>query len=119
MAHFAEINENNVVLRVIFIDNSDCLSASGDEWDAIGALYCKNLLGGNWIGTSYNNNSTRKNYASPGATYDEALNAFIEPSPFLSWIFDKTIYGYVAPVAYPSDGFIHRWNENRQSWARR
>ena len=118
MAHFAEIDENNTVLRVIVINDSDCLDASGNEWSAVGALYCKNLLGGNWIQTSYND-SMRKNYACVGATYREDLDGFIQHCPFASWVLNETTCKYEAPVAYPSDGFDHYWNEKHQNWARK
>ena len=125
MAHFAEIDENNLVLRVIVINNSDCLDASGNEWESIGALYCKNLLGGTWIQTSYHDN-IRKNYACIGALYSEDLNAFIYPSPFASWVLNQTACKYEAPKAYPADGwsgtnengFTYYWNESVKNWAR-
>ena len=127
MAHFAEINDNNIVLRVIAVDNSDCLDANGNEWDAIGALFCYNLLGGTWKQTSYNNNSVRKNYACVNAEYREDLNAFIHPSPHASWVLNETTCKWEAPKPYPADGwaegtnengFTYSWNESVKNWAR-
>lgn len=73
MAHFAEINENNVVLRVLVTDNND---PNGDE----GYQWLIDNLGGTWIKTSYNGN-IRKNFAGIGYTYDQTRDAFIPPKP--------------------------------------
>lgn len=73
MAHWAEIDENNLVLRVIVTDNND---PNGDE----GYLWLLNNLGGTWVKTSYNGN-IRKNFAGIGFSYDETLDAFIPPKP--------------------------------------
>ncbi len=73
MAHWAEIDNNNIVLRVLVGDNND---PNGDE----GYQWLIDNLGGTWIKTSYNGN-IRKNYAGIGYTYDEARDAFIAPSP--------------------------------------
>jgi hypothetical protein len=80
MAHFAELNENNIVTRVIVVSNDDCLDQYGNENEAIGALFCHNLLGGRWIQTSYNANF-RGIYAGIGDYYDEELDIFIAPDP--------------------------------------
>jgi len=80
MAHFAELNENNIVTRVIVVSNDDCLDQYGNENEAIGALFCHNLLGGRWIQTSYNANF-RGIYAGMGDYYDEELDIFIAPAP--------------------------------------
>jgi hypothetical protein len=126
MAHFAEIDENNIVLQVIVINNSDCLDASGNEWEAVGANFCHNLLGGTWKQTSYNN-SMRKNYACIGAEYREDLDAFIHPKPHASWVLNETTCKWEAPRAYPADGwaegtnedgFTYYWNESVINWAR-
>ena len=65
MAHFAELDSNNVVLRVIVVDNKDTADAAGVEKEHIGAAFCERLLGGRWVQTSYNGNK-RKNYAGIG-----------------------------------------------------
>jgi hypothetical protein len=80
MAHFAEINNERIVQRVIVVNNEDCLDESGQESEAVGAAFCNNLLGGIWKQTSYNGN-IRKNYAGIGYTYNEELDAFIPPKP--------------------------------------
>ena len=78
MAHFAEIDENNVVLRVIVVHNNDCLDENGNEVEAIGAAFCSSLLGGTWKQTSYNGNF-RGSYAGIGYIYDPVLDVFQFP----------------------------------------
>ena len=108
MAHWAEIDENNIVLRVLVGDNND---PNGDE----GYQWLLDNLGGTWIKTSYNNN-IRKNYAGIGFTYDEQLDAFIAPKPFDSWILNQESCRWQAPIPYPTDGFSYSWNEADLSW---
>ena len=76
MAHFAELDENNVVLRVIVVHNNELLDADGVEQEALGQAFCTNLLGGNWKQTSYNG-TFRKNFAGLGYTYDPVLDEFV------------------------------------------
>lgn len=78
MAHFAEVNETNIVLRVIVVNNEDILDQDGNENEAIGAKYCHDILGGRWIQTSYNNNF-RGIYAGIGFLYDPLEDKFIAP----------------------------------------
>ena len=68
-----------------------------------------------WKQTSYNNN-IRKNYAGIGFTYSQDLDAFIPPQPFNSWILNEDTCLWEAPVAYPDDGQIYKWNEQTKSW---
>ena len=79
MAHFAEIGEDNIVLRVIVVSNDDCKDADGNESEAVGAEFCRNLLGGTWKQTSYNG-TIRARYAGTGYTYNSSLDAFIAPT---------------------------------------
>jgi hypothetical protein len=79
MAHFAELDENNVVLRVIVVNNTELLDADGAEQEALGQAFCTNLLGGNWKQTSYNGNM-RKNFAGQGFIYDPVLDEFVLPN---------------------------------------
>ena len=106
MAHFAELDSNQIVLRVIVV--SDDNEADGENW-------CRNLLGGNWKQTSYNNN-IRKNYAGIGFTYDVSRDAFIPPQPFPSWTLVEDTCQWEPPTAYPSDGKEYSWNESSKSW---
>ena len=78
MAHFAELDENNVVLRVIVVANKDTADANGNEVESIGVAFCQKLFGGNWKQTSYNGNF-RKHYAGIGYTYDPVLDEFVPP----------------------------------------
>ena len=80
MAHFAQLDENNVVVTVVVINNEDCLDENGNESEEKGIEYCQSLFSGTWIQTSYNANF-RYNYASIGGTYDEVNDAFIPPMP--------------------------------------
>jgi hypothetical protein len=115
MAHFAELGENNVVLRVIVVDNKDTSDENGVEVESIGADFCRNLLGGTWKKTSYNAN-IRKNYAGIGYTYDSERDAFVPPKPFASWILDEDTCRWQAPTEYPTDGKLYQWNEDTVNW---
>ena len=114
MAHFAKI-EDNLVTQVIVVDNTDILDGDGNESEAIGVQFCADLLGGTWVQTSYNG-TFRKNYAGVGDTYDSTRNAFIEPSPYPSWILNETTCRYEPPVARPEEDVSYRWDEDTTSW---
>ena len=114
MAHFAELDANNVVLRVIVIDNKDTADANGVEKEHIGAAFCERLFGGNWKQTSYNG-SIRKHYAGIGYTYNSVRDAFIPPQPYPSWTLDDDA-NWQPPVAMPTDGQMYVWDEATTSW---
>jgi hypothetical protein len=121
MAHFAQLDENNVVINVIKVDNNDILDSNSIENEAIGIEFCKNLLGQDtrWVQTSYNA-SFRKNYAIIGQIYDETRNAFrMSEGPFTSWILDEDTCRYKAPIDPPEDRNTkaYVWNEETVSWA--
>jgi len=80
MAHFAELDENNVVLSVIVVDNANLLDANGSESEQVGIDYIRSILGPNskWVQTSYNGNF-RKTYAGIGFTYDPVGDEFVAP----------------------------------------
>jgi hypothetical protein len=80
MAHFACLDENNLVTNVIVVSNFDCIDESGSESEEVGALFCAKLLGGRWVQTSYNHNFRGK-FAGIGFLYDENLDVFIPPCP--------------------------------------
>ncbi len=115
MAHFAELDENNVVLRVIVVDNRDTSDANGVEKEHIGAAFCERILGGRWLQTSYNGNK-RKNYAGQGYTYDEQRDAFIPPKPHASWVLNEDNCQWDAPVPMPTDSQSYIWDEATTSW---
>ena len=99
MAHYAQLDKNNIVTQVIVVANSDITDANGNEVEEIGITFCKKLLGEdtNWKQTSYNNN-IRVRYAGIGYSYNEELDAFIAPKPFASWILNTETADWVSPV---------------------
>lgn len=105
MAHFAEIDDNNIVVRVLVVDNEQ--EHRGQEFlaDELG-------LGGRWIQTSYNNNF-RKQFAGIGYWYDEEHDIFISPQPYPSWTLDVD-YNWVAPIQAPNE--LCNWDEETLSW---
>jgi hypothetical protein len=108
MSHFAELDENNKVIRVLVGDNND---PNGDE----GYQWFVDNLGGRWVQTSYSG-SFRKNYAGIDFTYDEERDAFIPPKTFASWVLNETTANWEAPIAYPTDGETYNWDEASTSW---
>ena len=115
MAHFAEIDENNSVQRVIVVHNNELLDENGEEKEALGVAFCNSLLGGTWLQTSYNKNM-RKNFAGIEFTYYSVRDAFIPPKPFDSWVLDEATCLWKAPVAYPSDENYYEWDETNTRW---
>ena len=125
MAHWAELDENNVVTRVLVGDNNDPAGDEGYQW-------LIDNLGGTWVKTSYNavagkrrdpetgeiteEAGFRKNYAGIGYSYDSVRDAFIPPKPFNSWLLNEDTCLWDAPVAYPTDGKVYTWNEDTTSW---
>lgn len=114
MAHFCELDGNNVVTRVIVVANKDTADANGNEVESIGVAFCQKLFGGNWKQTSYNG-SIRKNYAGIGYSYDAGRDAFISPQPYPSWVLDENA-DWEAPVPMPNDEKMYSWDESTQSW---
>lgn len=106
MSHFAELDENNIVLRVLVGDNN--LPNEGYDW------FVENL-GGTWVQTSYNA-TIRKNFAGIGYRYDEELDAFIAPQPFESWTLNTQTAKWMSPTPYPQDGRIYEWDEENLNW---
>ena len=104
MARFAELDDNNIVLRVISVDDEH--ESNGEEW-------CHNFAGGRWKQTSYNAR-IRKNYAGIGYTYDEQRDAFIAPQPFASWTLNEDTCQWQSPVQMPEG--MHRWSELLSKW---
>jgi hypothetical protein len=117
MAHFAQLDDNNIVTQVIVVDNSELLDSNDVEQEAIGITFCTNLFGADtrWKQTSYNGN-IRKNYAGIGFKYDATRDAFIPPQPYASWILNEDTCQWEAPVPYPTDDNVYTWNESTQQW---
>ena len=124
MAHFAELNSSNEVLRVIVISNED-VDANGGDLHADAETFVESIVphsedGTAWKQTSYNNNF-RKQYAGIGDTFDASKNKFIKPKPFPSWSLDSND-DWKAPVTYPSHTTIGSlqvyisWDEDNQKW---
>jgi len=117
MAHFAQLDENNIVINVIVISNEDCLDEDGNESEVVGIAFCNSLYGDStiWKQTSYNSNF-RANYASKGYTYDPTNNVFISPKPYPSWSLNTTSWEWEAPVAFPINSKDYRWDESNRTW---
>jgi len=115
MAHFAQLDENNVVTQVIVVHNNECLDADGNESESVGVAFCQSLFGGNWKQTSYNSN-IRKNYAGIGYAYHADIDAFVPPKPYASWVLNSSTAQWEAPVAMPNDGERYTWDEAAQAW---
>lgn len=114
MAHFAKLNDNNIVLEVHCVSN-EVLDPMNEEKSGIAFLV--DWSGGHqhWKQTSYNNNF-RVRYAGIGYRYDELRDAFIAPQPFMSWVFNEETLDWQAPVAYPDDEKLYYWNELTKEW---
>ena len=106
MAHFAKLDDNNVVLQVIVV---------ADEHEENGEQWCHEFAGGRWKQTSYNG-TIRKNYAGIGYIYDEQKDAFISPKPFASWTLNEDTCQWQSPNPKPDNEYIYRWSEILSSW---
>jgi hypothetical protein len=114
MAHYAFLDENNVVTEVIPGRNENEIVQGISDWEA----HYGEIRGQRCVRTSFNGN-IRKNYAGVGFTYDEERDAFIAPKPFDSWLLDEETCRWEAPVAYPTDGLVYQWDELAGDWAAR
>ena len=128
MAHFAQLDSNNVVTQVIVVGNDDTSDSNGVEVESIGVAFCQKLLGAetNWKQTSYNGNM-RGNYAGVGYTYMENVSTlgvgstdiFIRPQPYASWTVGLSTATWYAPIPEPaltdeqrSAGSYYSWDES-------
>ena len=115
MAHFAELDESNIVTQVVVVHNNELLD-NGVESEAKGIAFLASLYGHDrWKQTSYNA-TIRKNYAGIGFTYDADRDAFIPPQPFPSWTLSEACR-WEPPVPMPSDGGPYQWDEDAGAWA--
>ena len=117
MAHFAQLDSTNNIIRVEVVNNNVITDADGNEQEQVGIDFLTNLYGGvGWYKqTSYNGNF-RKNYANVGGVYDSVRDAFIPPKPYPSWTLVEDTCQWTAPVAYPDDGKMYNWNEATTAW---
>ena len=116
MAHFAQLDENNLVTQVIVVANEELL-LNGVENETKGIMFCKSLLGDDtrWVQTSYNG-TIRKNYAGIGYTYDPVADHFFAPQPYPSWTLD-TDAKWQAPTPMPvEEEKFFTWDEPTLSW---
>jgi len=114
MAHFAELDESNIVKQVIVVHNNELL-VDGVESETKGIEFCQSLFGGNWVQTSYNG-TIRKNYAGVGYTYDPIADHFFAPQPFPSWVLDENAQ-WQPPVPMPvEEGKVFVWDESVTNW---
>ena len=114
MAHFAEIDDNNIVIRVLVVNNED-ITIDGFESESEGQKFLSETLGlgGKWIQTS-RSGSFRKRFAGIGYSYNEEKNVFIPPKPYESWTFNYETLDWQAPKPQPHEG--HVWSEEIQDW---
>jgi hypothetical protein len=115
MAHFAQLDENNVVTQVIVVGNNELLDANGQEREELGVAFCQKLFGGNWKQTSYNHNM-RKRYAGIGYSYHADIDAFVPPKPFASWHLNNETAAWEPPTPMPNDDKMYHWDEATTSW---
>jgi len=127
MAHFAELNENNEVIYVAYMDNEIITDENGNEVEGLGIQHLHTHHGENrrWVRTSYGGNFRGK-YAGIGDTYREDLDMFISPQPFSSWILNETTGQWEAPTPQPelteeqlndeTYTYYYFWDEETQSW---
>tara|TARA_R100001015_G_C4606056_1_gene161118 strand:- start:658 stop:1101 length:444 start_codon:yes stop_codon:yes gene_type:complete len=125
MAHFAEIDKDNKVLRVLVFDNNDVDANGGDQSEQaaefIQTSFGNSENGVKWVQTSYNNNF-RKQYAGRGFTYDPEDDVFISIQPFPSWSLNETTHDWEAPIPFPSTTVYNEieigcfWDESGQVW---
>lgn len=116
MAHFARIGSDNKVQEIIVVNNDVLLDENGGESEALGQAFIASLgLNGDWVQCSYNGN-IRGGYPAIGWTYNQALDGFISPQPFSSWLFNEETLGWDAPVSMPSEGGPFVWDETLLDW---
>jgi hypothetical protein len=125
MAHFAEIDTNNVVQRVIVVSNEKCLDPiTGQEDEILGIAFCKKMFGGTWIQTSYNKNFRNK-FAGIGDIYNKETDVFLSPQLYPSWILNEETLEWEAPIPKPLEKEIEEqkknanileWDENNINW---
>ena len=120
MAHFAKLDENSIVTQVIVVDNKDIIDPhTGEEDEILGIAFCKKLLGGKWVQTSYNNN-VRVRYAGIGYSYNAVLDAFVPPKPYDSWVINNETADWVSPLGSAPElteaeveaNSFYRWDED-------
>jgi len=110
MAHYAFLDENNVVTNVIVGRDETDTTGGVTDWET----YYGDVMGQVCKRTSYNSN-IRKQFAGVGSTYDSVADVFISPKPYPSWSLDEN-YDWQAPIERPADGKDYSWDEANQVW---
>tara|TARA_A100001515_G_scaffold35046_2_gene27360 strand:- start:1338 stop:1778 length:441 start_codon:yes stop_codon:yes gene_type:complete len=142
MAHFAELDDNDIVLRVLVVNNETITDGNGDEQESLGVDFLKGLYGNdtNWKQCSYNTENGkywnrvddqtvadvletndekafRGQYPGAGYTYDSTNDVFVPTKPFPSWVLDDTKCNWKAPKDKPvSDTIDYQWDEETEDW---
>lgn len=119
MAHFAELDENNIVIQTIVVGNDTINDLPFPESEPVGVTFCKSLFGEStrWVQTSVND-SFRRRYGVVGYSYVPVLDIFINPQPFPSWKLDTTKGDWIPPIPKPEDTPWYYWDEQNQIWVR-
>lgn len=117
MAHFAQLDKNNLVIQVVVVDNEKIIDNNGTEQESLGVAFLRSLFGRDtiWLQTSYNG-KLRKNYAGIGYSYDPVRDAFISSQPFPSWSLDENTCTWKPPIPMPSNERLYGWNEEQGNW---
>jgi hypothetical protein len=117
MAHYAFLDENNIVTEVIYGNDENKGEVDWEEYYGnVRNQLCKRTSYNTHANTHPNNQPFRKNYAGIGFSYNEELDAFIPPKPFNSWILNEEKGVWVAPVNEPEESRSYEWNEEKQEW---
>jgi hypothetical protein len=117
MAHFAKLDENNIVIDITVVNNDVIVDDQGNESETIGNDFLNSIgMTGTWVQCSYNA-SFRGMYPHPGCWFDVTGDKFLpSASPFPSWVLNESNMNWEPPVARPEDGLVYMWNENSQEW---
>jgi hypothetical protein len=130
MAHFAEIDENNTVIKVVVVADADTADEDGTEVESIGVAFLQSMFGADtaWVQTSWNGR-IRNRFTGPGATWDASRDAFIDPQPFPSWVLDEATTEWHPPTPRPDETrtgehegvefeypVLFQWDEDTTSW---
>ena len=119
MAHFCELNSNNVVIRTLIVHNNELLDKNGYEREENGVKFLKKIYGDNtvWVQTSYNN-SFRRKFATSGWSYNYEKDVFVEPQPFPSWSLNLETLIWEPPIPMPefTDDTFYWWSETNMKW---
>lgn len=115
MAHFVQLDDNNIVTQIIVVSDNNIKGIYGFEDEEIGKEVCKRMFGGRWIQTSYTG-KFRKRFAGIGYYYDKRLDAFIPPKPFNSFILNEETCMWEAPKPRPDEEKYYYWDESILDW---